>query len=202
MNEKVNGQDAKLRVVLIRPGATEFDEQGRIKGTLDIPLSISGAEQVTRTIEELANISIDAVYASPGESAQQTAAALAASRGLKVAKLDQLRNLDHGLWQGKLIEDVKQRQPKVYRQWQDHPETTCPPQGESLDSARKRVRASLQKVMKKHKQGVVALIVPDPLASMVRCFLDQGELGDLWKAECDSCRWELIDIVPERVETE
>jgi probable phosphoglycerate mutase len=202
MNQQLNGHDAKLQIVLIRPGATDFDEQGRIKGTLDIPLSISGAEQVTRTIEELANISIDAVYCAPGESAQQTAAALAASRGLKVTRLDTLRNLDHGLWQGKLIDEVKQRQPKIYRQWQDRPETTCPPQGESLDDARKRVRPALQKLLKKHKQGVVALVIPDPLASMVRCLFDQGELGDLWKAACDSCRWELIDIVPERVAAE
>lgn len=27
------------RVLLIRPGATEFDDQGRIKGSLDMPLS-------------------------------------------------------------------------------------------------------------------------------------------------------------------
>jgi hypothetical protein len=46
------------------------------------------------------------------------------------------------------------------------------------------------------------LVIPDPLASMVRCLFDQGELGDLWKAACDSCRWELIDIVPERVAAE
>ena len=28
-----------VRIVLIRPGSTDFDEQGRITGTLDIPLN-------------------------------------------------------------------------------------------------------------------------------------------------------------------
>ncbi len=32
--------------VLIRPGSTDYDQQGRIQGTLDIPLDDQGAEQV------------------------------------------------------------------------------------------------------------------------------------------------------------
>ena len=31
-----------LQIVLIRPGTTDFDEQGRIQGTLDIPLNERG----------------------------------------------------------------------------------------------------------------------------------------------------------------
>ena len=29
-------------VLLVRPGATEFDEQGRMKGSLDMPMSEKG----------------------------------------------------------------------------------------------------------------------------------------------------------------
>ncbi len=34
-----NAKVCMLEVLLIRPGATTFDEDGRIKGSLDIPLS-------------------------------------------------------------------------------------------------------------------------------------------------------------------
>ncbi len=34
------------RVLLIRPGATDFDDQGRIKGSLDMPMSERGRQQV------------------------------------------------------------------------------------------------------------------------------------------------------------
>lgn len=188
-----------LRIILIQPGATDFDEQGRIKGTLDIPLSENGTCQVARTVGELAGMDIEHIYASPCQSAQQTAAALADGRGLRVKRLYKLKNLDHGLWHGKLISEVKQTQPKVYRQWQDHPETVCPPQGEMLESAQKRVRNVLLRLLKKHKDGVVALVVAEPLASLVRSYLEDRGLGDFWKAECDCGAWELIDITPEKV---
>ena len=43
------------------------------------------------------------------------------------------------------------------------------------------------------------LVVPEPLASVVRGLQVDTEFGDLWEAECDTRRWELIDIAPERV---
>ena len=33
---------------------------------------------------------------------------------------------------GMLVEEVKQKQPRVYRQWLEHPETVCPPEGETV----------------------------------------------------------------------
>ena len=42
------------RVLLIRPGATDFDDQGRIKGSLDMPMSERGREQVNSLTEQLA----------------------------------------------------------------------------------------------------------------------------------------------------
>lgn len=187
-----------LRIALIQPGSTDFDEQGRIKGTLDVPLSENGTHQVARIVGELADMQFEIVYTSPSESAVQTAEALATDRGVKVKTVENLHNLDHGLWHGKLIEEVKQTQPKVYRQWQENPESIRPPDGESLDEAQRRVDEVLTKIIKKYKDGVVALVVPEPLASLVRSAVDRRSLGDLWKAECDSCRWELLDVLPEK----
>src|SRR5688572_24444403 len=121
-----------LRILLIRPGSTDLDEQGRIKGILDIPLSQQGAEQVAKAVGELANLTIDAIYSAPAICCQQTATALAGQRRVKIKRIDGLHNLDHGLWHGKLIDEVRQTQPKVYRQWQDNPELVCPPEGESF----------------------------------------------------------------------
>lgn len=195
MNQK-NGK--MLRIVLIRPGETDFDEQGRIKGTLDIPLNERGGLQVDRTADDLEDIHIERIYCSPCLSAEETAKRLSAELGIKVKTLDNLANLDHGLWQGKLISEVKQTQPKVYRRWQDSPETVCPPNGETVSAARDRVRKSLKKLLRRHRSGVVALVVPEPLASMVRSLLEQSELGDMWQAERDDGHWQLIDVEPRK----
>ncbi|MBP87212.1 MAG: phosphoglycerate mutase [Planctomycetaceae bacterium] len=185
-----------LTVLLIRPGLTDFDEQGRIKGNLDIPLNEHGTEQVARTVGELADREITAIYTSPCECCTQTAEALANGREVKLKTVKDLRNLDHGLWHGKLIEEVKQQQPKVYRQWQEHPETVCPPEGESLVDATDRVETALAKALKKYKDGVIAFVVPEPLASVLRRLLSETTLGDLWKAECDAGGWEAFQLDP------
>jgi len=186
-----------VQMIVVRAGSTDFDEQGRIKGTLDIPLNSAGQGQVGRLITDLHATKIDHVYASPCRSAQQTAQLLAADHKLKLKTLDELQNLDHGLWHGKLIDEVRVSQPKVFRQLQDHPETVCPPQGEPVGEALERVRAVLSRLLRKHKSGTVAVVVPEPLSTFVRVALGRAEIGDLWKAECECGGWQAIDITPQ-----
>ena len=184
-----------LRILLIHPGCTEYDQQGRVQGTLDIPLCEDGRQEVEALIGELSGRPILAIYSSPSQSALQTAETLAAAHDLKVKTLDKLVNLDHGLWQGMLVEDVKTKQPKVYRQWLEQPETVCPPQGETVLAAKQRVQAALAKLIKKHKTDeLVAIVVPEPLASIVRHVLRHDELGDLWHSSEEAGKWELIEV--------
>jgi broad specificity phosphatase PhoE len=185
-----------MKIVLVRPGTTDFDEEGRIKGTLDVPMNANGNEQVARTIGELSDLRIDAVYCAPCRCCQQTADALAAGREARVKRLLGLKNVDHGLWHGKLIEEVKQLQPRVYRLWQERPETVCPPEGEPVSFAQHRVSAALAKLRKKHQDETVALVTSEPLASIIRSQLCDTELGNLWKVECDTGGWEVFEVAP------
>ncbi len=108
--------------------------------------------------------------------------------------MPKLKNLDHGLWHGKLIDEVRQNQPKIYRHWRENPELACPPEGESIAVARERAQSAIAKILKKHRQGTIALVIPEPLASVVRGFLRNNELDDLWQAETDIGGWTLIEI--------
>ncbi len=185
-----------VRIVLIRPAATEYDEQGRILGTLDIPLSEQGERDVSRIIDEIRPLAINAIYTGPCQSACQTATAIAEALDVKLRKIESLRNIDHGLWQGMLIEDVKRKQPRVFRQWQEQPGIICPPEGEMLSEARQRVQAALTKILKKYKEGTVAFVIPDPLAGVVQGELLQREIVDFWKTRSACGKWEIIDGEP------
>jgi len=188
-----------LKILLIRTGNTEYECQGRIQGTLDVPLSEEGQRQIESLIEPLRELPIDVLYYAPCRATQQSAEILTQQLSIvKAKKLDALHNLDHGLWQGMLLEDVKVKQPKVYRQWQEHPETVCPPDGETLQQARERLQRSLTKLAKKHKQGTVGILVPEPLASLLHCLLLHEAVGGLWRVNGDqSPPWELIEMPAE-----
>jgi broad specificity phosphatase PhoE len=183
-----------LQIVLIRPGTTDFDEQGRIQGTLDIPLNEQGRQQVERMVGELTPLGLDTIYCSESQPAVQTAETLAEALEAKLKKLTNMQNLDQGLWQGMLIEEVRLKQPTVYRQWQEQPDCVCPPEGEMLSAARNRVHAAMSKLIKKHRSGAIGLVVPQPLASLVRCFFGCGELGNLWRAGAEGENWEVIEV--------
>jgi broad specificity phosphatase PhoE len=185
--------------ILIRPGATELDEQGRIAGTLDVPLSPLGASEVAALVEPLRDKAIGLIYSADCQAAWETAAALGAALGVRSKRLDGLRNLDHGLWQGKCIDELRRLHPRLYKQWQQHPELVCPPQGETVASVVQRLEAFLPRLLRRHRGQTVALVAPEPLATLVRGYLCDTPPGDLWKAcEAHGC-WESIVVGSEAV---
>lgn len=183
-----------LNIVLIRPGSTDYDVQQRIQGSLDIPLNEQGAAEAAQVAEQLRDKGLEAVYAPASQPSLETAEIIAEILDIKRKKLDRLHNLDQGLWQGMLVKDVRRKQPKVYRRWQEQPENVCPPEGEMLGEADERVRAAVVKIMKRNKEGTVGLVLPEPLFSLARRFISHCELGDLWKAPNGQGRFETLDV--------
>jgi broad specificity phosphatase PhoE len=180
-----------MNILLIRAGKTDYDCQNRIQGTLDLPLSEEGWQQVAALAEQLHQHSVEAIYAGPDQASQQTAELVSVSLQQKVKTNKTLHNLDLGLWQGMLVEDVKTKQPKVYKQWVEHPETVCPPEGESLAAAQDRLQAALDKIEKKHE--TVAMVLAEPLASLLCQVVRGDDLGNLWQTCCKSRpAWEML----------
>ena len=161
------------QVVLIRPGATAYDEQDRVQGILDIPLSERGRVEVARLAETLAgsDAALVALYCGPGESVLRTAEAVGKALGLRPKRIDELRNLDQGLWQGLQREEIKRRNLKVFRQWLDDPVTICPPQGETIEDALDRIKTALKPLIRRHPDEAIGLVVGEPIAQLIAGYL-------------------------------
>ncbi len=188
-----------LQIVLIRPGSTDYDVQGRIQGSLDIPLAEQGLAEAAAVAEQLRGQGIEVIYTPVAQPPLETADLIAKALGIKRKKIERLQNLHMGLWEGMLVEDVRHKQPKVYRQWQEQPENVCPPEGEMLGEADERVRTALVKLLRRHKEGVIGLVLPEPLRSLARRFITHCELGDLWKAPNGHGPFEVLAADPEEI---
>lgn len=164
-------------VILIRPGSTDFDEQHRIQGTLDLPLNAKGEEQVVKTIEGLGSLPVEVIYTSPCEPARSTAARLGAERGVSVKDVAGLENWNQGLWQGLVIDELRRKQPKVFRQWLEAPASVCPPGGESLHEVCERVRKALVKPLKTKLNA--AIVASEPLATIIGCLVRGVKLDEV-----------------------
>ena len=170
-------------LIVIRAGATDYDEQGRIRGTLAMPLSAAGIAEARHAAALVTAACPDAMYVSTDACAAETAHIVGAACGLRGRRIANLANLDQGLWQGMLIDEIRARQPRLYRQWQDNPWAVAPPEGELLEEACLRVEAALETLVRRHPAGRIAVVVPQPLDQVMRWIVSGESMGDLWGGE-------------------
>ncbi len=182
------------QVVLIRPGATDFDEQDRVQGVLDLPLSPRGQAEVAALADRLAGLPLAALYCGPGASVLVTAETVGRAVGLRPKRIDELRNLDQGLWQGLQRDEIRRRHHKVFRLWQDDPRAVCPPQGETVESALARVRAALRPLIRRHRDEAMGLVAPEPLACLIAAYLRDEDAVQL-EDDVPTGGFEQIEVV-------
>lgn len=187
-----------MHIVLIRPGASLYSEQGRIAGNLELPLSTAGQAEVRAMLPQVEPLHLAAIYSHEAGVEFETAELLAEELGIKHKKLPELANLDHGLWQGMLIDEICEKQSKVSKTWQENAGAICPPEGEMLEEAQTRVEDALERIVRKHSDGAIGVVVQEPLASVIRHRLIGTEYGDLWEATATQPATETITIHPTR----
>jgi broad specificity phosphatase PhoE len=173
-------------LLVIRSGATDYELQGRIRGAVDLPLASAGITEAERAAALLSADPPRALYASPATCAAETARIVGAALGLRPRFVANLQNLDQGLWQGLLVDDIRRKQPRVYRQWQENPWFVAPPEGELLEDACRRVEPSIERILRRHPTGRVAVIVPEPLDRVVRWLVAAEPLGVLWSRDANA----------------
>ncbi len=180
-------------VAVVRPGWTDFDEQHRLIGSLDLPLNVRGKSQIPGIVARLKSLPKlpDAVLCGTAELVNRTAVAIAEAFDVSIRETDELLNLNQGLWQSSTIEEIEHRMSRTFRQWQEAPETICPPEGELWEDAVERVRHALKKPLRKFESLVI--VASEPLATLVSSFLT-GEPPDLAEAFPDEPRDPLIEV--------
>lgn len=190
----VFGIASNLSVFLVRAGSTDLDDQGRIVGSLDMPLSPAGEAEARQTAIDLQEADFDVIVSAHCLAAQQTAQQLSRNSEIRVRVEEGWLNLNHGLWHGKSLEELKETQPKLYRHWRENPETVCPPGGETVEEVRIRVSNSLKKIHRKFQGGTIAIVAPEPLLSIIRAEIDDSTVRDPIQPNCGEKRWEEIEM--------
>jgi broad specificity phosphatase PhoE len=196
----------RFRVLLIRSGATEWDEQDYLPGVADLPLSEAARAASQPDGAFIGTQPIAAVISAGDEASVETASLIGGAVDCKPKKCTGLGDVDLGLWQGLRMGELKERAPKVFKQWADDPLSLQPPEGESLRAARDRlieqIFKSAEKAAKQCKGEIPAIaVVLRPIAlSLVRSRLlgDAGVAG--WNRLTGGPRYEWHEIPIARAE--
>jgi broad specificity phosphatase PhoE len=138
---------------LIRHGATANNDArpSRLQGRRsDQPLSAAGIQQAQQTARWLGNLTISAVFSSPLLRARQTAEIIASPHGLSIQTVDDLIEVDVGVWEGCSCEEIEQAHPEAYRLFMadasQHPYLG----GEDFSAVQARAVPALERLMAAH----------------------------------------------------
>ncbi len=122
-----------LRFLLVRHGETEWNRVSRFQGGIDVPLNDNGRTQAQQAGEFLKDVPIDFAITSPMLRPKETAEIILKYHPKVELELqEEFREINHGLWEGKLESEIRQEYPDLLRQWQIAPETVQMPEGENL----------------------------------------------------------------------
>jgi len=163
-----NGRGAKTTLVLlVRHGQTSTTGvtlPGRAPG---LHLAEKGREEATDVAGRIARLPrVTAVYASPLERAQETAAPIAAAAGLPVTTQPGLLECDYGAWTGLALKDLR-RKPE-WKVVQRYPSGFRFPGGESFTEMQTRMTGTLARLVANHPgQTVVVVSHADPIKTAV-----------------------------------
>ncbi len=143
-------------LLLVRHGTTDdvgVAVSGRAPG---VHLNGQGEREVHALDERLADVALAAVYASPLERALETAAPLAARRGLQVRHAPGVNELAYGEWTGRRLVDLAD-DPR-WRSFNAVRSRTRIPGGELIVETQARAVAACEAIAAAHPDATVAVV--------------------------------------------
>ena len=141
---------------------------GRLPG---IHLSEEGVRQAKEVAERLVNLPVKAVYSSPLERCQETAAPIAERHRVEMHTVDDLAEVDYAQWQGRPYRQLYSL--KAWSELQAHPADFRFPGGETIREAQTRGIRATEAIRARHPR-TAAVVVSH--ADMIRLIV-AGYLG-------------------------
>ena len=121
------------RLLLVRHGETEWNRQTRFQGGIDIPLNDNGRQQAQKAAELLKDVSLDFAVSSTMVRPKETAEIILKYHpAVQLELQDGLREISHGLWEGKLEAEIEETYPGELHRWRTVPGEVQMPEGENL----------------------------------------------------------------------
>ena len=145
-----------MRLLLLLRHAVTEHTGARLSGWMPgLHLSEAGLEQARGLAERLGPVPIDAVYASPLERCQETAAVVADAKGLKVGTVEEVGEVRYGDWTGRELKALA-KEP-LWKVVQATPSAARFPGGESIFEMQARAVLAIERLREGHPGQTVAV---------------------------------------------
>ncbi|NET30588.1 MAG: histidine phosphatase family protein [Cyanothece sp. SIO1E1] len=166
--------DRGARILLVRHGETEWNRQQKFQGQIDVPLNETGRAQGQQAAEFLKSVPLDQAFTSPLLRPKETAELILKSHPtISLQLIDELQEISHGEWEGKLEAEIEQAYPGDLQRWQQAPETVQMPAGENLQQVWERAIAAWQIIIdsaaRLKPESTVLVVAHDAINKAILC---------------------------------
>jgi len=174
------------RVYLIRHGTTEWNREEIFRGRVDCALNEDGRAEARAVAAYFEGVRLQGIHTSPLARAAETAAVIAAGRGIEVVSDPAFIDLDFGEWQGHPLKEVREKYPEVYRAWRERPQEVTFPGGENLDRVRERAWEGFLKVVGENADQTVVIVSHRVITKVLICAALGLDNSHFWQIKQDT----------------
>lgn len=192
------------KIYLIRHGETKDSHPKRYKGSIDVPLSKNGEEQMKRLSKYIVESGLDrlhVVYSSDLSRAVKSAEIIAKPHGLKPVIMQELRERNFGIWEGMSFDEIKEQYPAEFEAWAGNPLKFSPMEGESTLEVKDRSLNALNDILEEHNnvnsesvRTSIAIVSHGGIIRIVLCHLLGISLENIFRIEQDFGALNIIEF--------
>lgn len=157
-----------MSIYIVRHGETDWNREGIYQGHTDTPLNEDGRKTAERLGYTLSKIKISCIYSSDLLRARETAEIINRFLNVPVCYTQDLRELNFGDWTGISIWEMEEKDPELFRRWQEDPWNISPPGGETFRELTERVMNILEEITRRHRDEDVLIVShAGPIKAMI-----------------------------------
>lgn len=170
-------------IYLTRHGETVWNTRKLMQGWKDSPLTEQGIKQARQLSLKLSDIPLNAIYASTSGRAVHTAEIIKGERSLEVIKMDALKELSFGSWEGKTFDENEKNSPKEWIAFWETPHLFSNSTVECFVKVQERMVKTITNLVRQHPDETICIVTHSIALKLLMDYFENNTLENLWSTQ-------------------
>ena len=159
------------KIIMVRHGQSEANEQSRFAGHSDFDLTELGRKQARLAAEYLfGRERVDVIYSSDLKRAHNTAEPFSSVYGLSINDTAALREIYAGYWEGKTVAELIEEYPEDMKAWRDDFSNARCTGGEAVAELYARMVPAVCEIAERHIGQTVLITTHATPVRAIECY--------------------------------
>ena len=159
-----------MKIYLMRHGETDWNKEGKLQGSADIPLNENGIRLAQETAQALKEIPFEAVYSSPLCRARKTAELMRLERQIPIFEDARLKEMSFGRYEGNSIYQAAHDAENPLYKFIREPENFKAQDGENFSDVIARAQNFIDEVLLPAQKEYSTVLITAH-GAFIRCFI-------------------------------